>query len=219
MERVFSQREFSPQRERTKSFRREKSSINGNNRPSASIAFSMQLEALSLSAALRKPLALKFYPPFSFDLSFSSYSPDFLPLQQFLYRRCIPTEIFFSSNLCHVRIPHLNLSVSGEIFEWHFSASLPEANTVQLEFSETLWFIRISEERNTHRHTHRVKAHKMGTSARYDQANTHQNVLENIANPVADRSTIRFRLFFRHPPRVFTRIAAGENDSIRARYC
>lgn len=184
MERVFSQREFLPQRERTKSFRREKSSINGNNRPSASIPFSMQLEALSLSAALRKPLALKFYPPFSFDLGFAFYFADFLSLQQFLYLRCIPTEIFFSSNLCHVRIPYLNLSVSGEIFEWHFAASLPEANTVLLEFSETLWFIRIPE-CNTHRHTHRVKAHKMGMSARYDQANTHQNVLENIANPVA----------------------------------
>ena len=94
------------------------------------------------------------------------------------------------------------------------------SNIVRMKFSQTLLpaYKNTTEEKRGKKEERRAYAYNKIESTRYEIR------VRPKVNTRVRRRTIRFRLFSRHPSRVFTRIVVGggddgAHDSIRPRYC
>lgn len=213
MERVSFQREFSLQREtRVRISDREKNlpSTETTGQPCSFLFFlSFFFSMPSLfDLALHKPQLLKFYSPFNYP-----------PLFSRSFFLLLLLAIFPSLWILYIYI-HFDASANGVIFESCDSSASSSScsirsNIVRMKFSQTLLpaYKNTTEEKEKKREREgrmHIKSNLPDMKFVYDR--------RSILEYVADRRTIRFRLFFRHPSRVFTRIGPV-HDSIRPRYC
>lgn len=129
------------------------------------------------------------------------------------------SSLFFHLSGFYIYI-YFDPSANGVIFESCDSSASSSScsirsNIVRMKFSQTLLpaYKNTTEEKEKKREREgrmHIKSNLPDMKFVYDR----RSILEYVAN----RRTIRFRLFFRHPSRVFTRIGPV-HDSIRPRYC